>query len=317
MEEERRREFLRKKKFFVWCIKKYIVFSFLFIAFFSWQYGQMRKTSLQFLDQYGKIHVFSLPIKDKKRLCCLMQKLFAQDNFAYTILGSKPLSWATYHTPLPFIDSETFCNSLSKYNRILRSGWKTWEKDRHLFPSNNLWTERSKCCPGSISILLVNKERFNTVINNNIKDFQDVLCRKIVDGFELLKEAENRSLMHEILEGHQALMGIVLGYGRDNSWEFLKRSEKNEPFSCVWGEKNDSLLKGGIQIPSGIALMELYLSLYSCPSFSGDANSEESLALKKDYLLTKQKVISYYKDKDFLEATLSLLAGHRPQIYQS
>ncbi len=29
--------------------------------------------------------------------------------------------------------------------------------------------------------------------------------------------------------------------------------------------------------------------------------------------VTKEKVINYYKGKDFLEATLSLLAGYRPE----
>ena len=66
-------------------------------------------------------------------------------------------------------------------------------------------------------------------------------------------------------------------------------------------------------IESDITLTDYYLSLYSCPSFAGDPNSEESLALKTEYLLTKQKVMDYYKGKDFLEATLSLLAGYYPQ----
>jgi hypothetical protein len=61
-----------------------------------------------------------------------------------------------------------------------------------------------------------------------------------------------------------------------------------------------------------VSLTDFYLSHCSCPSFAGDPNSEESLALKTEYLLTKQKVLDYYKNKDFLEATLSLLAGYYP-----
>ncbi len=272
----------------------------------------MRKTSLKFFDQDGTEHTLSLPIKDRKRLFALMQNLFAEDNFAYTILGSKPLSWATYRNPLPFVNWESFHNSFSRYHRNLRSGWETWGKYRHLFPLANFWAESKKCRPSWTSILLVNEEAFNTVINNNKKDFQEVLCREVVDGFQLLREARNCSLMNEVLKGHQALMGIVLGYGRTNSWKFLEGIENRDPLGCVWDLINDPRPEG-IEIPLESTLTEYNLSVYSCPGFAGDPDSEESLALKKNYLLTKQKVMDYYKNKDFLEATLSLLAGHRPQ----
>lgn len=282
----------------------------LFAAFFSWKYSKSRETSLQFLDKYGIEHTLYLPAKDKEKLFALMQKLFAEDSFAYTILGSKPVSWETYQNPFPFSDWTIFYDSFSKYNRIVRSGWKTWEKYRHVFPSAHLWVETSERHPGSISILIVNEDQFNIVVKNNKKDFQDVLRKEIVDGFQLLKEAKNRSLMSEVLEGHQALMGMVLGYGRDNSWKFLEGCEKRVSIGWVWGEEDWSFPE---ELPPGISLIEFYLTRCSCPSFAGDPNSKESLDLKADYLLTKQRVMNYYKDKDFLEATLSLLAGYRPQ----
>lgn len=311
MEREKTRETLIKKSSLIRRIKKKYFVSALFLLIFGWQYSQMRETSLQFLDREGTVHTFTLPAKDKKRLFDLMQELFAHDNFAYTLLGSKPLSWATYRQSWPFVDWGTFRDSLNKYHRVLRSGWKTWEKYRHLFPAENFWADHSKSDPEWISILLVNEEQFNTVVINNKKDFQDVLRREMVDGFQMLKEAKNRSLMNDILEGHQALLGIVLGYGRDNSWKFLKGCEKREPIGWVWDEKGYPTCTS-MQLSPEISLTEWYLTLYSCPSFAGDPNSEESLALKKDYLLTKQKVLNYYKGKDFLEATLSLLAGYRP-----
>jgi hypothetical protein len=106
-------------------------------------------------------------------------------------------------------------------------------------------------------------------------------------------------------------MGIVLGYGRDNSWGFLKSVEKKEPLGCVWDEVNTKY--EGIRTRLGAIDIEGCLALESCPSFAGIPDSEESLMLKKEYLLTRQKVIDYYKGKDFLEATLSLLAGFRPK----
>lgn len=240
-----------------------------------------------------------------------MHLLVAEDNFAYTLLGSKPVSWVCYKNPLPFNDWTMFCYTLKKYHSCLRKGWKTWLKYRHLFPLANFWAEKSESHPGWISILLVNEEQFNRVVIDHKKDFEEVLNREIVDGFQLLKEAKTRPLMSEILKGHQALMGIVLGYGRNNSWKFLQGIETNHLLECVWDETNDRT-PGIINTRLSADDAEACLLLDSCPSFAGDPYSEESLMLKMDYLLTKEKVINYYKGKDFLEGTLSLLAGFRP-----
>jgi len=288
-----------------------IICVILAVVFFAWQCHEMQETSLRFLDKDGVEHTLSLPLKDKKRLFCFMRILFAEDNFAYTLLGSKPVSWGCYKNLLPFDDWSMFYDTLKTYHSTLRAGWKTWLKYRHLFPAATLWAENSESHPGWISILLVNEERFNQVVNNHKKDFQELLNREIVDGFQLLKEAKNRPLMSGILKRHQVLMGIVLGYGRDNSWKFLKGIETKHPLECVWDETNERI-PGVVQTRLSSNDIEACLFLDSCPSFAGDPYSEESIALKADYLLTKDKVVNYYKGKDFLEATLSLLAGFRP-----
>ncbi|MCB1181762.1 MAG: hypothetical protein KDK55_07085 [Chlamydiia bacterium] len=280
----------------------------LFIAFF-WQYSQNRIISLHYLDQQGTAHSLTLPVKDRKRLAGLMQKLFAENSFAYTILGPKPVSWETYQSPLPLSNWTRFYDSFSEHNRSLRFGWKTWEKYQHLFPSAHLWAENPKCHPGLTSILIVNEDRFNDVVNKNKQDFQEVLHRKIPNGCQLIREAKNRSLMNEVLEGHQGLIGIVLGYGRDNSWKFLEGCKNRVAIGCVWEEEDDSIEES---LELNVNLTDYYLSHYSCPSFAGDPNSAESLELKAEYTLTKQRIIEYYHDKDFLEATLSLLAGYHP-----
>jgi len=149
------------------------------------------------------------------------------------------------------------------------------------------------------------------VVQENKDDFETVLCSKIESGLQLLEESKNCSLMSDVLKGHQALMGIVLGYGRENSWKFLEESEKREPLGWVWIEEeywSEQENRAEYNSPT-----ECSLALYSCPSFAGVPTSEESLALKDEYLKTKKKVLDYYKDKDFLEATLSLLAGFRPE----
>lgn len=311
MVKEKQKNFLRRDSLKNLVKPISIALCGLLITIILWQCSQNRTVSLHYLDQQGITQTLTLPLKDRNSLAGLMQKLFANGNFAYTILGSKPVSWETYQNPLPFSDWTSFYESFSEYHRTLRSGWETWEKYQHLFPLAHLWTESPECHPGSTSILIVNEDRFNDIVNKNKRDFQEALCRDVIDGLQLIKEAKNRTLIDDVLQGHQALLGIVLGYGRDNSWKFLEGYENRSPIGWVWGEESNYFVEE--TLPSD-AKTDYYLYLYSCPSFSGDPNSEESIALKAEYKQTRQKVLDYYKGKDFLEATLSLLAGHKPEI---
>ena len=285
--------------------------SFLLIAFvFSWQLIEQRRQEIRYFDNKGEEKVLVVPARDRKRLYLLMERLFADDSFAYTVLGTKPISWATYRTIRPITDAETFLDSLRKYHRTFRQGWKTWEKYHHHFPNSNLWAEKSERHPGSVSILIANRDHFNTVMRQNKTHFETALNRPITAGDQLLQETRTHSLMDGVLKGHQALLGIVLGYGTENSWKFHESCITRRFLGCVWGEPYP---EANLEIDPDTTYTELLMTLYSCPSFTGDPDSEESKALKKSYLKTKQDVLEYYKGKDFLEATLSLLAGYRPQ----
>lgn len=292
---------------------KWICLIFLSISvwFLYSHFYNSRLTTLRFKDQYGTQHTLILPMNDKEKLFGLMEQLFAKDNFAYTILSSKPLSWATFRE-ISFDSWEGFFDSFSQENLTLRLGWETWKKYQHLFPSAHLWTEKPKIYLEYVSILIVNPYHFNAVVIDNKKDFEDVLHREILDGYQLLTEAKDSSLMNEVLGGHQALLGIVLGYGRNNSWDFYEGCEKHIPIGCVWNEESNVFLSEE-HMTKDLTLTEIYLSHISRPSFAGDPNSQESIALRREYLSAEEKIIKYYKNKDFLEETLSLLAGYRPE----
>ena len=97
------------------------------------------------------------------------------------------------------------------------------------------------------------------------------------------------------------------------SFAFSNAYEKPSPpvLKCVWDE-GDYLKNFETLMKKGPYNTEYCLFFFSCPSFAGDPYSQESLKLKKDYLLARDIIINYYKGKDFLEATLSLLAGFSP-----
>lgn len=266
----------------------------------------MRMTSLRFADKNGKIQSLTISVKDKNRLYNFMRILFAEDSFAYVILGSKPMSWSEYLNPSPIRSWNLWYNSFSKYNRDMRLGWKTWLKYRYLFPSAPIWSEVNSDSPNYVSILIVNNKRFKEVVAEYRKDFEMVLHRKMIDGATLLQEAKYKPLISTILKNHQALIGILLGYGRENSWQFFKSCENRQKPGWVW---NDGSYPKSVDMPANAKPVETLLSLYSCPSFAGDPFSKESLELKREYLFTREKILNYYKGRDFLEATLTLIAS--------
>jgi hypothetical protein len=47
------------------------------------------------------------------------------------------------------------------------------------------------------------------------------------------------------------------------------------------------------------------------PTFMADINTEETKQLKLEYLQTREKILDFYKGKNFLEATLELLADRK------
>ena len=275
----------------------FLIFSSSLILF--WQYDQLRMTSIQFFDQQGQKHILRLSVKDKKRLYYFMHMLFAEDSFAYTLLGSKPMSWACYKKPFPLHNWSSFYDSLSQYNRKMRLGWKTWLKYSYLFPSVLFWSEEENKSSHWVSIILINKKKFHKIIQKYQKDFTQVLNREKIEGIQLLQEAKNKPLISQILKNHQALIGTLLGYGRDNSWLFLEQSSQNKRIPYIW--EKEKIINSD----------DTNLSFLSLPHFAGNPNTKESLSLKKKYLLTRQTVLEYYKDKDFLEATLTLLRCSR------
>lgn len=270
-----------------------------FIALSIWQLQERRPTIVHYLDSGGKEHAISMSRRDRIVLTNFFQMLFADDSFAYVLLGPKPMAWASYKNSI-----NDFFN---RRNRLMRRGWKTWQKYCFLDTKNLFFSEASTRHPGYVSILLINEQALNRVVAENRADFEKVLNRHVESGTQLLSKAA--PFIDGILGGHQALLGITLGYGRENSWEFHRKSLERKSVEWVWTPEEYS--KGNEEILDD-SRTEYSIMHYSCPSFAGLQNSAESKALKRDYLKTKQRVLEYYKEKDFLEATLSLLAGYYP-----
>lgn len=277
----------------------YLILAVFFLTL-VWYHNETKLVSVHYFDKEGKEQELRIPQKDRKQLLKFMQILFAEDSFAYTVLGNKPISWSTF-------DVSTYNLFFSRYSRTLRKGCQIWEKYQSLFPVQ-MYREYSLAYPNSGSILIINQEQVDRVVSLYKEDFETILGIQVDNGNQLIRHAQGCSLMYDLLKGHQGLIGTLLGYGRDNAWDFQKAYTTHGMTTCVWDNY-------AFEEPLDENLSEIEYSLYhySYPSFAGNPLSSESIHLKNEYLLTRRKILDYYSSKgDFLEATLSLLAGYKP-----
>lgn len=100
---------------------------------------------------------------------------------------------------------------------------------------------------------------------------------------------------------------MLLGYGRANAMLF--HTQERALLNPIFSEEMDRLFsspKVALNFTLGwphIGTREALLF----PSFMADVQTEETQRLKQDYMHTRETILNYYEDKNFLEATLQLL----------
>ncbi len=281
-----------------------IIYFFILIACFVlcfWIYDREKIVTISIQNSQEKVIHLSMPKKDRDRLDFLFRKLVSQECFGYTMLGNKPVSFGAYikvfkcskYSPRPI-----FFENLKIY-----LGWKTWEKYEKQLPFSR-FTIRRELNPLVLDkdvrlIFLVDKIKAQRTIEAHRTDFVEILGENT--SIETL--LEKKTLFSKGLKKHEGLLGILLGYGAANSWAFYNR--ELDVLRPIWDENTFAIEFGKGEKLGGPLEESLML-----PSFMVvDPDSEETKLLRKDFIQTRQKIIDYYKGKDFLEATLSLLMG--------
>jgi hypothetical protein len=295
------------------------------IFFLLWQFNENRQVEIHIPSTQGKDLILNMPRKDQKSLACLFRKMVALDCGGYTLFGSKPMHMCCYIIPFSTKRWDVFLNSLSPRNLRIYWGWKTWLKYQHLFEKSEflLWAEENpfwirwfQAPNPAISILLIHKQKLQDTINTHIIDFQTVLDRNPICCEQLLLEAKGKPFLKEVLKDHDGLIGTLFGYGRDNAWLFEERNQGKEvPLVPIWDEEiYDFLGNRPISMWLWLGICSEDLSeVLGYPTFLANPNSLETQELKKKFLNTRGRIIDYYKDKDFLETTLSILLDGSPK----
>ncbi len=249
----------------------------------------------------NKIH--RIPIDDRWAIESFFKILLLQEDGAYVLFGDKP---ATYTAYLDSSNKEIFSFFRRKNNLVnkqLREGWKVWEKYAHLFPSRRFILKGKRTDCRRVEIVLIDKEKFKRKFEENRGDFHQVLGNEKTGSY-LLKSYENDDLpLFRHLKEHDALLGILLGYGERNAWLFYFRNQVYEE-SEEW-EYYRKILTGSFPEKNhGKPYKSLYL-----PMFIADPNSQETKELREKFIQQRAEIQAIYGHGNFLEITLKRLCS--------
>jgi hypothetical protein len=248
----------------------------------------------------------SMPCKDRKRLDYFFRRLMFWDSGSYVLMGSKPCSIAVFEEPSNF-------SSLMPSNLRLWLGWRTWKKYEKYFPHPCFSIIKEKTGKGTSLLIFVNNLEFVRMIASHRNDFEKIL-QKSIEPDKVLSEAETSPLFSGVFQNNDFLIGMLLGFGRENSWLYYSNHQLSENpkqmISFTAPEENERFLNHirshGIW---GCASGSLFsdFSEIQLPGFVVDPNNSETIELRRKYSADRQKIIEYYDKKNFLDATLELL----------
>jgi hypothetical protein len=224
-----------------------------------------------------------IPDTDRAKIEKLLSFLMWDEGFAYVLFGNKPISICSQDKTVPPYYLELYQSPVLELEAL----WNTWEKYSHLFPMNEFifLTESND---KRFNVYLLKKSNVLNVIEKNPAIFQEKtgLCLNSNDMFNHIVMSGN--LFKIGLNKSQALYGILLGYGTENSLGF-------ENYFSV---KRDYL-------PESLAHIKVTgrLSLPCFASFS----KEETEKIMAGYQQQRQEILTIYSNNDFLETTINQL----------
>ena len=267
-----------------------------------------------------------MPSKDKKRLEFFFREVLFLNTWAYTLMGSKPISseqyikpWAVFLKSIKhpdFIDIMIECFIPPNFKKTrsyftpeqlrMKLGWKTLNKYVSRFPNSRffLYTSFSKDNE-TVLLAIIDKIKLIRTVKLYLNDFQAVLKSQAITPEDLIDNIKLRQFMKGLT--HVGFEGTLLGFGRDNAWLYDKCRDENPaewPMTSAWPEEEIVNLEELNRKTFAYEPWELSDLFY--PRFACDPNSEETKQLKQTYRKEREIIVKYYEGKDIVEATLSL-----------
>jgi len=251
-----------------------------------------------------------IPQEDLNKLDRFFRNLVLFNHFGYTLFGDKPISLKGYFLKVPVGNVLMGQNPVDETIDLLQ----VWKKYSSWFPSERfLLFDEPQNNQQMRKIVLINKNYFIEKVDQNISYFQSVLGKNITSQ-QLLKQLEKSDVrLTEILQNHEGLLGILLGYGKQNSIYYQRRNEILQ---------EQCLDKVPIDLGPSLGFLQeeldfLWKHLKICGNndspivmirsvqFAGDPYAPETGLLNEKYRQTQKKISAIYAKGNFLELTLA------------
>lgn len=228
----------------------------------------------------------SIPEKDLNNIRFFFSHLVHDTPAPYTLFGDKPISIIE----CPITKNPFFISHSSKVC-MLHKSFEIWKKYSHLFPSKNYcFVENHEFDKGRYCIVLINKQSCLEIIEKNLSLFHEILEEKL-KASEILRCIESSNDLFQTLKYHQGLLGLLLGFGKNNAFAFHELYVNKRPIKKLKffnSEAYDPLL------------------IFRVLNFAVIEDDLETICLKKTYQKQRELIIAHYQ-KDYLITTLERL----------
>ena len=244
----------------------------------------------------------SIPIEERCFLDYFFRTLLLTDSGIFVLNGSKPAG-RFYFFGTCYYQSTIHWRGFYR-STLFKKGFEVWKKYEHLFPSKKYCLSFSEDEEKGIRVLLLNKPQLSEVIANNIEDFKRVLGSNINLELLLAMMANEPERFWGILDQHDALEGIVLGYGRHNSWLFHQKEVFANAMPPLKGEILEKHLLQFNQKLQPTPYKRSALHFSSMPFFMCDPAHPETHELWQKYKQQRKECASLFRGGNFLEIVL-------------
>lgn len=266
----------------------------------------------------------TLPRDDRDALEWFFHDL-SHSGCSYVLFGNKPMGISSFPEIAPNSSQNDPVNNLrflsSRFcvqNLKIYRGLEVWNKYKQLFPSSKFILLENHDAEW-VTMVMINKHNFLNKVKENIDIFKEVLGAHVTPSIILDSCVKSGDLIKDVLKDNDALLGILLGYGRHNAELFSRRTE-------IERESNPHIISLTKKLPSPgfstveeeyryicekltsfneIGTADLNPILLNMPGFLADHSDPETQQLKTEYKKQQKTIINKLKIERFLETTLT------------
>jgi hypothetical protein len=196
-------------------------------------------------------------------------------------------------------------------------GLEIFKKNQHLFSSENIIVRFSEDEEATY-VLMINKQNLLKTLKEHIDDFKEVLGSDTTVESLFAQITDNNYSFVDVIKDHDALVGILLGYGRNNAWLFHRKNtirrklrEFNPPL-----KREGALEKEFTDVVKKITFFTKeareYKYILKSPRipllhFMADPNSLETKELTQQYEKERREIKRRFAKQNYVEAALEQL----------